>query len=67
MHLGRVLEAWGNICVCEYVCECVCVCVCVCVCGEQVDTAEGKWEQPVRRQRDTPRRDSKTALALASL
>lgn len=57
MHLGRVLEAWGNIS----------VCVCVCVLGEQVDTAEGKREQPVDRRRDTPGRDSKIALALASL
>ena len=57
MHLGRVLEAWGSIS----------VCVCVCVLGEQGDTAEGKREQPVDRRRDTPRRDSKIALALASL
>ena len=54
MHLGRVLEPGG-------------MCVCVCVLGEQVDTAEGKREQPVWRRRDTPRRESKIALALASL
>ena len=58
MHLGRVLEPGGM---------CVCVCVCVCVLGEEVDTAEGKREQPVWRRRDTPRRESKIALALASL